>query len=705
MDGNIIYLPPLREELELFPGPCAFDGSPTWTLYDPVNQRFFRIGPLEHEILAHWQLSSPEAVSEQISQYGVFNVSEEDVQQVLQFLAGHNLLQVRGKEAVQRLVRQAEAARHHWFTWLIHHYLFFKIPLFRPDRFLARTYPALQWIYRPAVLYVLMALVVVNLYLLIDRWELFSRTFLHFFSAQGLVYYAIALTLTKTLHELGHAYTAHRYGCRVSAMGVAFLVMMPVLFTDASDAWKLASRRQRMAIGIGGIAAELGLAVLCTTLWHFLPDGPLRSSVFLMATTTWVMTLLINLNPLMRFDGYFLLSDYWGIENLQNRAFALARWQLRRVLFGFRDPIPEQFPARTQRLLLTYAWAIWIYRFFLFLGIALLVYHFFFKLLGLFLMMVEIGWFIMLPIGKEIKHWLEHRQQMDWNRNTRTTSMLVLVAVGFLFIPWKSGIEAPGLLKIADHTELFMPLPGKLERVWVSKGQTVKAGQTLMEFGSSDLDSRLQQSKIKIDALRWELSFHGQEKNLINRRLVALTELESAVSEYDSLMDERKRLIIQAPYDGEIVEVNDQLNSGEWIAKDEPLLTVGQFDAYQIEAFLAEDHLKLIQFGAEAKFYPDQLDWPGVQCRIVRIDNAAVPQLPPVFSSRYQGSIAVRGNNKDNLVPEASVYRVLLQPIDESRLSVNRAIKGTTVIEGKAESVVASLWRQVVAVLIRESGF
>lgn len=360
---------------------------------------------------------------------------------------------------------------------------------------------------------------------------------------------------------------------------------------------------------------------------------------------------------------------------------------------------------QTQRLLLIYAWAIWIYRFFLFLGIALLVYHFFFKLLGLFLMMVEIGWFIMLPIGKEIKHWLGQRQQMTLNRHTLSTLAMVVLAIGVLFIPWKSRTEAPSVLKIAEHTELFMPQTGKLEQILVSKGQTVEAGQRLMVFSSSDLDSRLQQSKIKIDALRWELSFHGQEKNLINRRLVALTELESAVSEDDSLMDEYNRLSVQAPYAGQVIDVNDQLNSGEWVAKDEPLLTVGQFDTYQIEAFLAEDRLKLIQVGADAMFYPDQLDWPGIRCRIVRIDNAAALQLPPIFSSRYYGGIAVRGNNKDSLVPETSVYRVWLQPVDEAGLSIDRAIRGSTLIESQAESIVVSLWRQIAAVLIRESGF
>ncbi|MGZ4954011.1 MAG: efflux RND transporter periplasmic adaptor subunit, partial [Methylobacter sp.] len=354
--------------------------------------------------------------------------------------------------------------------------------------------------------------------------------------------------------------------------------------------------------------------------------------------------------------------------------------------------------------LLIYAWSIWIYRFFLFLGIALLVYHFFFKLLGLFLMMVEIGWFIMLPIAKEIKYWIEHRRHMEWNRNTLTTLSVVLVAVGILFIPWKSRIEAPGLLRIAAHTELFMPLPAKLDRILVTKGDSVKAGQALIQFSSSDLDSRLEQSRMKVESLRWELSFHGQEKNLINRRLVALTELESAISEYDGLMDERKRLTVQAPFDGEIIDVNDLLNVGEWIAKDEPLLTVGQFDAYQIEAFLAEDHLGQVHAGAEAKFYPEQLDWPSMRCRIMRIDNVAALQLPPVFTSRYSGSIAIRGNNKDVFVPETSVYRVWLQPLETGE-PINRAIKGNVLIDGKAESIISSLWRQVAAVLIRESGF
>jgi putative peptide zinc metalloprotease protein len=184
---------------------------------------------------------------------------------------------------------------------------------------------------------------------------------------------------------------------------------------------------------------------------------------------------------------------------------------------------------------------------------------------------------------------------------------------------------------------------------------------------------------------------------------VVVTELDSAISEYDSLMAEKNRLAVLAPFDGEIIELNDILTIGEWIAKDESLLSIGQFSNYQIEAFVAEAYLSQIQAGVSAKFYPEQLDWPSLPCRVVRIDNAAASQLSPVFTSRYKGSIAIRGNNKDVLVPETSVYRIWLQP--ETKLAIFRTLKGSVLIDGKSESIATSLARQVMAVVIRESGF
>ena len=161
-------------------------------------------------------------------------------------------------------------------------------------------------------------------------------------------------------------------------METAFLVLWPVLYTDTNDAWKLPSVRQRQLINAAGVAAELALACLALLACHLLPEGPLRAAAFLLATTTWIMTLAVNLNPFMRFDGYFLMSDALGIENLHEHAFALGRWRLREWLFDLREAAPEPLVSgQTLALDLVCIWRL-LYRLVPFVGIALLVYHLFF---------------------------------------------------------------------------------------------------------------------------------------------------------------------------------------------------------------------------------------------------------------------------------------------------------------------------------------
>lgn len=704
MAGDVISLPPLREELDLFAGPAAFDGSPTWSLYDPANQHYYRIGKQECEILSYWNLKDPEAIVQCIKEITQFDVTVDEVMVLYQFLMTHNLFQLQGAEATQFLLKQAKASKQNWFTWLIHHYLFFKIPLLRPDNFLNTSFPFIRWLYQPTVLYLFIIMLMMNLYILVDRWALFSQTFLHFFSLQGFIYYALALSIAKVLHEMGHAYTAHHYGCRVSSMGVAFLVMFPVLYTDTSDAWKLTSKKQRMAIGAAGMMAELALAIFCSSLWHFLPDGPVRSSVFLMATTTWVMTLFVNLNPFMRFDGYYLLSDFIGIENLQQRAFNLGRWKLRHILFGLQEHIPEKLPDKLQWTLIIYAWGTWVYRFLLFLGIALLVYHFFFKALGVLLMFVEVVWFIALPIYKEIKHWLQSREKMNWNKNSVFTTVISLLLLVFLFIPWQTRIEAPAVLKAGKQSEIYMPFPAKLIQVLVQSGEKVEAGQLLFEFNSSNLDFKIEQMLSRVKVLRWQLSFHGQQQGLKLRSQITQGELKAALSEYKSLIDERERLLVRAPFSGKVLDINEQISVGEWITQDELLLTVAQFDSYRVEAYVNEAYLgQILLSNKQAVFYPEQISWPVVDCQLVTIDNAASTEIKPAFASQYAGSIPIKRNHAQALVPETSVYRVGLLADKEGHV-INQAIRGNVIIEAPAESIAAVLWMKVLSVLIKESG-
>ncbi|HBN50752.1 MAG TPA: peptidase M50, partial [Thalassospira sp.] len=228
------------------------------------------------------------------------------------------------------------------------------------------------------------------------------------------------------------------------------LVMYPVLYTDTSDAWRIISKEKRLRIAAAGIRVELALALLATFFWHLVPPGPLQSAVFLLATTTWITTLLINLSPFMRFDGYYLLSDFLGIANLQNRSFAMAKWTIRETLFRFGHPAPEPMPRKKRRMLTAFAIAVWIYRFFLFLGIALVVYHLFFKVLGIILFVVEIAWFIVIPVLNEMKHWWKDRHSAKVTPSLVVTGFLLAVLTVLTFVPWQSRVSADAVLQASN---------------------------------------------------------------------------------------------------------------------------------------------------------------------------------------------------------------------------------------------------------------
>src|SRR5258708_34037030 len=228
---------------------------------------------------------------------------------------------------------------------------------------------------------------------------------------QASLYYAIALTFSKVVHELAHAFSARRYGVRVPTLGVAFLVLWPYLYTDTGETWKLSDRRKQLVIACAGMAAELVLAVFSTFLWALSPEGAAKSVFFVLASSTWIMTLAVNLSPFMRFDGYFVLSDLPDFPNLHERSSACARWWLRRTFFGLEEPMPEPQLRPHQRAgLIAFAYITWLYRLTVFIRIALLVYRLAVKLLGMFLMVVEVVWFILMPVWKEAVYLWKARQ-------------------------------------------------------------------------------------------------------------------------------------------------------------------------------------------------------------------------------------------------------------------------------------------------------
>ncbi|MDM8551039.1 HlyD family efflux transporter periplasmic adaptor subunit [Desulfobacterales bacterium HSG2] len=703
-------LPNLRDDLQLLPGPPE-NGFPTWTLYDPVRHRFYRVGWPEFELLARWHLNDAEQVLDRVHQETTLGPAPEDLEALKRFLSDNCLLEPRDPDILNHLKVRAVRNRGGVFTWLLRHYLFIRIPLFHPDRFLDATLPAARIFVSRPFLWLLTAAAFLSFFLTIRQWEAFTHTFSYFFSLKGVFLYALTLFFVKMFHELGHAYTARHYGLRVPTMGLAFLVFWPMFYTDNSDAWKLRGRTSRMAIAGAGTLIELGLAVPATFLWSFLPDGPLRSVCFLIAATTWISSLLINLNPFLRFDGYYLLSDFLNVPNLQARAFALGKWHLRRFLAGLESPCPEpSFSDGKRRLLIGYAYSTWLYRLMLFTAIALMVYHLFFKMLGIFLFGTQMIWFVCRPVYRELCVWRRFclSQNLPGFGSLRLLLLLILFIL-LLAVPWNSRVSIPALLRPGTSVRIYPPFSARIHAVQVKNGQEVRPGQLLFLLKSPQLLFRERRAETRVRLLEEQLKRLIGSRDLLEQTQVVQRRLAGALTELQGCRARKEQLRITAPTDGIITDMADGLRPGMWVRNDQMLTLLINRDRMIIEGYLAEESLESVKSGDSGRFYMENRDTPAIDCTVQEIDPTGSRTLnTPCLASVYGGDIPVSYDSSKMLVSRESLYRVILIP-DKSSFSDGKLpcqiVRGSVYIRGRPRSFLGSAWRRVITVLIRESGF
>ncbi|WP_372437714.1 biotin/lipoyl-binding protein [Pseudomonas chlororaphis subsp. aureofaciens] len=696
-------LPGLRADLQLSAAAPALDGSPRWTLADPVRGRYFKLGAAAMRLLRHWSLGDAGQVLRAANREPGLPLGGAELDELLGFLRSHDL--ITALDPQQRASYDLKAAAQHQSLWqvLLHQYLFFRIPLWRPDAFLNRAWP---WLARfgPGLLrYGLPLTLGLGVFLVSRDWQRFLATFPHLFSLGGALAFGVALFFAKLCHEFGHAFMAKRAGCRVQSMGVAFMVLLPMFYTDVSDAWRVNDRRARLLIGAGGVLAELLLASIALLAWSLLPDGPARTAAFMLASATWITTLVINLNPFMRFDGYFLLSDFWEVDNLQGRAFALCRWRLREALFGYRQPAPEPWSPAMQRRLLWWGYGSWLWRAVLFFGIALAVYHLFFKLLGIFLMLVELVWFIFLPIVREWREWWTRREQADAPRVL--LSSLGLVAVLLLVaVPWRSSVEVPAMLEAGRASALHAPVAARVRQLNVSDGQAVSKGQVLVELESPDLASRQAIARREIEIQQLQMRRRAGRSETAADAGVVEQQLAEAVAEYRGLSAQRERLLLRAPEGGQLRDLLPQLLVGRWVSPKDPLARVVEPGA-RLRGFLAEADLWRVAPGATGRFIADDPMHPALEVQLTEVDTNGVAYIDQeALTSDHHGPIAVRRDENRRAEPVQAQYGARLKVLDAS-VTPSQPLRGVVVLQGRGESLLGTAWRRLAALGVRESGF
>lgn len=656
-------------------------------------------------MLSRWQQGTVEAIKQHAKNAAGIAFSEKDFEEVLKFLTANSLIEASKKAEVDNLFAQYQTASERNLAWFGRNLFFFRLPILRAEgllKFLARISDPL---YSRTFFHIVLTLGIIGFYLVARQLDSFLTSFEYFFTWQGAMLFVASLALLKIFHEFAHGVTATRFGAHVSNMGVAFMVFFPVLYTDVSDSWRIRSRKQRLLVGAAGIIAELYIALSCTFLWSFLPDGSYRSAAFFLATTSWIWTLAINVNPFMKFDGYYLLSDYWGVENLQGRAFALGRWQLRELLFDLRHPIPDALTTRKTNQLIAYAWLTWLYRVALFFSISYFLLSSFFKLAAIILLSVSAYKFIGKPVLDEMKAWYALRGPIMKSPRSYITLLGLILLVLVLFMPWFSTVQAPGVMLAEEKTIIYPERPAQISKVMVSRGQLVEKGELLFTLVEPALIEEAKLTAKRKALIKLKLDRRAASAADRANSMILNQELAEQETRLLGLEQEIEKLNITAPFAGEIVNLNSELHVGRWVDTSFELTQVVKNDTAAIEAVIQEHSLSRIKPGDKATFVPDELELGEVSATVVSIEQANLRELHiPYLESTYGGAVAVRTDKEGSSVPEKSIFRVVLL-LDDPAGFKERVVRGVARIHGTGISLAGQIYRRVAAVFIRESGF
>ena len=698
-------LPRLREELRFMPAADDAGRAGGWLIFDPLRNAYFRVTTLAARALSCWREGTAEGVLARLRERHGIHATQADLEQIVAFVVDNGLAQ-GGPGAWAALHGAAERRRLSPARKLLHGYLFFRIPLVRPQRFLEATLPYVRWLGRRAGLVPLVLISLLGFYLTGRQWDVFSATFMGFLSLEGVVLFALTLAAVKVVHELGHAYTAVNFGCRVPTMGVAFLVMYPMLYTDVTDAWRLRERRKRLLIGLGGILAELGLAGLALFLWAFLPPGPGRTAAFFVATTSLLATLLVNISPFMRFDGYHVLSDVLRMHNLAPRAFAMALWRLRGWLFGLKAPPPEALPRRMERILVLYSFGAWLYRLVLFSGIALMVYHAFPKVIGIVLGAVELGWFILLPVWRELRRWWEMRMEILQRGRPLRALALVAILLAVLFAPIWGSVRLPAVMKAGQELELYAPEAAEVRRVFIHPGERVRAGQPLLVLRSRELEREEARAREQLRLVRLRLRRLAADRRDLSEHAILRRREAALERQLAGLAERRRRLVVRAEFDGVVSRVLNGLRPGTWVNESVLLGRVIGEGGRLVSALVAEGDVARLKAGGRAVFIPDDPAARRMHLRLLQVGEARRRGRDLAYlASVHGGPVAAERDEKGRIHTRKGMFPALFAPRAGEAPSCVHACRGRVVAEAARESLAGRMARRFVSVLLRESGF
>lgn len=568
----------------------SFRGRPWYVVSDPFSNRHYRLKPGAWQLLARLDRSRTvaEIWQEMIEHDPEGAPGQREIIQVLTQLHGANLLMADVAPETWAMVERRErerrrAARQQWTN-----FLFLRIPLFDPDAILERLKPLGRLLISPFGAILWLAVLALGGKAIVDQWNGFREQTQGVLAPANLMWLYLVWAGVKIIHEFGHGMMTKRFGGEVRSCGVMLLVFTPVPFVDASAAWAFRSRAQRLLVGAGGMIFELFIAALAAMVWARTggegTTGQVAYNVVFLAS---ISTLLFNANPLLRFDGYYLLADWLGVPNLQRQAATQWRRWFERIGLGAGGPPPVARTRRGAAGLGAFGAACAVYRVFVLLVIAAFVAGQLFEV-GFVLAGVGLAIWLGGPVLKFYQY-LTGASTLEAARPRALAwaAALPLVAGVFLVaVPMPHAVRAPGVVTGAQSSEVFAGVPGTIAELRVASGERVTAGQTLLELTNPELEDL----RSELLALHAELE---ARRALAWARLPAVLEpldqrRRSVAAQLAEMETQLAALTVRAAHDGVWLAPELEARIGGQVMRGQSLGRVRTADALIFEAVIAQ---------------------------------------------------------------------------------------------------------------------
>lgn len=657
-----------------------FRGQPWYVIRDPASNRFFRLSEPAYHFVA--MLDGRRTVAEAWDAcneaMGDASPTQGEVIQTLSQLHNSNLLQADLPTDVAGLFDRYRKRVNREVRSYASNLLFLRIPLFDPNRILNRWVGVTGWVFGPVGVMLWLALLAVAGLSLVGRGEELVSSGAALLAQENLLRWENLLVLylcmagIKAAHEFGHGFACKHFGRQdgsggdVHTMGIMLLVFMPVPYVDASSSWAFRSKWKRAFVGAAGMYVELAIAAVAAIVWAYTGPGVVHAVAYNVVLIASLTTLLFNGNPLLRFDGYYILSDLLELPNLNQRGKQHLYYLVKRFLYAARRPTNPAHTPGEGVLLPTYGIASFVYRVLICVGILLFVASKAF-ILGAILALAAVVTWVVVPLGK----WAQYLVTSPELARTRgravgvTAGTLGAAVLALSAIPVEEHRRTQGTVDPVDAVGVFMQQSGFLREL-LPTGSAVQPG------GAPLVVARNRTLLIERSELETELRIAEVELAIerTRDRAIALALQQEVESLRDQLAEMERRIdrLRIAPAIGGVWIAPDLENmAGAFVERGRKLGTVASLDDLVITA-VADQRLgprikRAVRPGDRVELRvagrPD-LELTGT---VAEISEAASEELPSrALGTRAGGDIPVRPDDREGMTAAEPLVRVKIEP-------------------------------------------